>query len=568
MTSLAHSWGTEHVLKFFEYLKIDSSSFTSLDRVLDGLYLEQLEATALSSLIPNVILRKKFIVKWRKARLLSPNQVFGQNATTIQPNLSSDDHYDVILSEVKLRFSTNAPLKEIVVGLKVEGTRDSILDLKKIEGDLMWDGKYEIPLSANNFFVNLLNSSKEEVFGFKVNVGFIFKKMNKQIRICIQENIPDHKDECVYFSAKCVARIGRTTVLEDGKNKESMNENAELKSISKADASKQVYGEEIYQSNFSVDEVVAANFQQGEDCFFAKITKVNKDGTYDLLYIDDDEVEENVPEKYIHKKDMNNSEQENKVLEDDTAVEKSRNQGGNISPIFKIGDNVAVRYNGGTEWFAGRVADVRPENGGSGHYYDVTYDDGDFEANVAEDFIKAYEQAAVGDFPDEEIDVPSGDVDVPEEVNKAPEKRSEPNRAVVEASNTSSPGDEVTFKLHQAVEAEYVEDVWYSGRISAVHRDGTYDVLFVDGDTSENLPPSKIRASLDLEVTEGTGADAPARVAGVSAKSADGDDEYDDVDYEEEDWVEGGGRGDAAGKMSRVASSVADESIPEEVEEN
>ena len=54
------------------------------------------------------------------------------------------------------------------------------------------------------------------------------------------------------------------------------------------------------------------------------------------------------------------------------------------APRFAVGARVEARFEAGETWYAGVIERV------DGDAYDVAYDDGDHESNVAEDLIRAY----------------------------------------------------------------------------------------------------------------------------------------------------------------------------------
>ena len=51
---------------------------------------------------------------------------------------------------------------------------------------------------------------------------------------------------------------------------------------------------------------------------------------------------------------------------------------------FAVGDTVEARFNGGADWYSGKIVDVRPSGS-----YDILYDDGDDEQSVPPNEVRA-----------------------------------------------------------------------------------------------------------------------------------------------------------------------------------
>nr|CCA20421.1 conserved hypothetical protein [Albugo laibachii Nc14] len=106
---------------------------------------------------------------------------------------------------------------------------------------------------------------------------------------------------------------------------------------------------------------VEAQFQSGERYYPGKVSAVNEDGTYEIQY-DDGDVEPRVAYKQIKE-----------------AVRPV------AQAMFTRGQVVMARYKKGRQWYRGRVESVHP---GLSTAYDIIYDDGDEEAQVAEKDLK------------------------------------------------------------------------------------------------------------------------------------------------------------------------------------
>ena len=119
-----------------------------------------------------------------------------------------------------------------------------------------------------------------------------------------------------------------------------------------------------------------------------------------------------------------------------------------------------AKFKGGAKWYSGSVVAVNRDGS-----YDIRYDDGDKEQRVPPSNVRL---------------VDDGKAVKPSD-----------GRQLVEDETVSGKS---AFKLGDKVEAKFKGGVkWFSGRISSVNRDGTYDVRYDDGDEEQNVPPLKVR---------------------------------------------------------------------------
>lgn len=114
-------------------------------------------------------------------------------------------------------------------------------------------------------------------------------------------------------------------------------------------------------------------------------------------------------------------------------------------PEFETGDDIEAQYKGKSKWYKGMIARVHTSS--DGVRYDILYEDGDTENDVRPSLIRR-------------------------------------------------PGTGNT-KLQQgdAVEGNYGgKGKWYKGKIHKLNGDGTYVILYNDGDKELKVPPRYVRA--------------------------------------------------------------------------
>ncbi|RLN64318.1 hypothetical protein BBJ29_004232 [Phytophthora kernoviae] len=179
----------------------------------------------------------------------------------------------------------------------------------------------------------------------------------------------------------------------------------------------------------SVGDLVEASYKTGGKMFPGKISRVHSDGTYDIVFNDGDS-ERRVPRSRIKSQDA-------KVDKHESSPKKKSS--------FSVGDVVKAKYKNGTKFFSGKISRVRSDG-----TFDIEYDDGDTETRVDATRILAVES-----------DGPRGDTD---------------------SQRTKR------FEVGDAVKARYKKgSKLFSGKISRVRSDGTYDVKYDDGDVETNV---------------------------------------------------------------------------------
>ena len=172
---------------------------------------------------------------------------------------------------------------------------------------------------------------------------------------------------------------------------------------------------------FREGDAVEADFRGRGRYYAGKITSVREDGSYDILY-DDGDAEACVAPESVRRR----SEE----------PEAARPETG--EPAFSVGDAVDARYRGRAKTYPGAIEKVHEDA-----TYDILYEDGEREARVAEALIS---------------------------------KRS-------------------LFAVGAAVEANYRgKGTYYPGQITALNDDGTFGVLYDDGEGELGVPAALIRS--------------------------------------------------------------------------
>jgi tRNA A-37 threonylcarbamoyl transferase component Bud32 len=127
--------------------------------------------------------------------------------------------------------------------------------------------------------------------------------------------------------------------------------------------------------------------------------------------------------------------------------------------VFSVGQRVEARYGGREKYYGGSVV----ADGGNGRY-SIKYDDGDQEVGVDASLIRA-----------------------PAPGNGAPP----PEAAAMGGGGGGGGG---VFSVGQRVEARYGgKPQFYGGRIEAKRPDGTYSIIYDDGDSEVAVQPDFIR---------------------------------------------------------------------------
>jgi uncharacterized protein (DUF427 family) len=259
---------------------------------------------------------------------------------------------------------------------------------------------------------------------------------------------------------------------------------------------------------------IEANYRGKGRYFPGTISRVRVNGSYDIDY-DDGEQETRVAAEYIRASD-----EKKKVLSSDAA----------LFAKFPIGSRIECKYRGKPKFYPGKVTSFRPNEG----TYDVEYDDGEKELKVNEDNIRLLSVIAV---PTTVVDSTSSssssgerfDIGMRVEVDfegrgkfftgRISKVHSEDNSydimyedgeretqvkshlirlysthshaksALVEATQKQFESRPIEkFELGEKVEVNFHSDgKYFGGRISKVHENDFYDVMYEDGEQEQNI---------------------------------------------------------------------------------
>ena len=232
------------------------------------------------------------------------------------------------------------------------------------------------------------------------------------------------------------------------------------------------------EDTLEIGSVVEARYRGRGKYYSGKITKKRFDGTYDILY-DDGERELCVARHLIRLKENSNapsnsqSHSKHSTPSRDqslTNMMKVKNQ--QARKAFEIGDEIEARYKGKRKFYPGKISRVRYDGS-----YDIMYSDGDREIGVSKDLVR------------------------PREVKEELQQQSHLDQEDEKHENA----DMKKFTIGDEVEARYKgKNKFYPGKISRARFDGSYDVLYDDGDRELGVSKEMIRpkSAVDNEIVK------------------------------------------------------------------
>ncbi|KAL4171226.1 hypothetical protein KRP22_009324 [Phytophthora ramorum] len=307
-----------------------------------------------------------------------------------------------------------------------------------------------------------------------------------------------------YDDGDSEARV-EASLIEDA---ESDKTDADKLRSTKAQDSPKTSSKSSTQRPLRVGDAVKAKYKGGARLFAGKITRERMDGTYDVKYEDGD-VEERVEVDFIQRVDGD---------EDDDKLKKTAKKS------LEVGDVVKAPFQGGTKLFRGKVSRVRSDG-----TYDITFDDGDKATRVPSDRIQPEEGPTPRDEKPQKVTLEVGDAvkarykngkklfagtvararsdgtydikydDGDVEMRVALEMiEALESKKGKEDDRPDSPKSIQRLKLGDKVRARYNKgSKMFRGEITAVHRDGTYDVRYDDGDKEKDVEATDIELEDD-----------------------------------------------------------------------
>ena len=216
--------------------------------------------------------------------------------------------------------------------------------------------------------------------------------------------------------------------------------------------------------------------------YAGEITRVNRDGTYDIKF-DDGERKSGVKSSQIKSKGTKSKKKSSSRRSDD---ESDADDAG-----YERGDRVEAKVSGWTKYYAGEITRVNRDG-----TYDIKFDDGERKSGVKSSQIKSKGTKS--------------------------KKKSSSRR-----SDDESDADDAGYERGDRVEAKVSGwTKYYAGEITRVNRDGTYDIKFDDGERKSGVKSSQIKS-------KGTKSKKKS-----SSRRSDDESDADDAGYERGDRVE------------------------------
>lgn len=138
---------------------------------------------------------------------------------------------------------------------------------------------------------------------------------------------------------------------------------------------------------------------------------------------------------------------------------------------FDLHCPIEARYNNGFYWFKGQIAACHDDG-----TFDIDYDDGDQEFRVHPTLIRYQNDSGLiinHSFP--------------------PLSNSNINHTQVIGDTGVDVHETTSFQVNEKVKGNYKgRGRWFYAKISRIHRDGTYDLKYDDGDREKRVPPQRI----------------------------------------------------------------------------
>lgn len=229
---------------------------------------------------------------------------------------------------------------------------------------------------------------------------------------------------------------------------------------------------ETVSASFSVGDKVEGNYRRKGKWFPGKIRYAHRNGTFDVRY-DDGDTEQNLEVQYLRPAPRRlQSSAESKEPDIDAKA-------------FKVGDSVEANFKGRGKWLAGDIIGSHTDG-----TFDIRYADGDRELRVGTGSIRFGDSSAKGSSPSTALD-PKSDGN--------PSSRIRGARAQSESDGTAD-----QFEVGDSIEANFKgKGKWFKARIGLVHRDGTFDINYEDGDREKRVDSSRVRSIISKAAQKG-----------------------------------------------------------------
>jgi hypothetical protein len=223
---------------------------------------------------------------------------------------------------------------------------------------------------------------------------------------------------------------------------------------------KEIQPRNTESSGLCVGDEVEARYRGNRKYYSGKIARKRFDGTYDINYEDGDK-ETRVARELIIAKTAATVNGPNEMI-----------QGLDCIETLIIGTRVKARYRGKSKFFPGKIVKCREND-----RFDIRYDNDDEEIQVKRNLIVALSK--------EHLQLPSNGIAV---------SHSNVNLMV---SPPKEEGAETATKLDVGIEVEALyrgKNTFYQGKITRKRYDGSFDILYIDGEREIAVSKELIRA--------------------------------------------------------------------------
>eukprot|EP00501_MAST-03F_sp_TOSAG23-6_P000732 GSMAST32.ASY1.ANO1.760.1 assembled CDS len=235
-------------------------------------------------------------------------------------------------------------------------------------------------------------------------------------------------------------------------------------------------------NHFEEGDKIEACFGGGQKYFKGIITRRRADNTYDIRY-DDGDSERRVRPKLIRKLSSRYNSRD----------ATSGDEAGGRNRKWHEGDKVKARYNGSKAFFTGTITRIRYDD-----TFDIRYADGDTASRVPRSHIQSIDystsphrkhngwKSSSSDDSNKQGEISRGD-------------RIQADYKVNSSSDSDSGGEMVTDDDAEIEEGDKIEaryggkSKFYKGKVVGTHSDGTFDILYEDGDKEKRVKRKYIK---------------------------------------------------------------------------